>query len=82
MIVISFHIFESVKFPLPESQIIWHASHVLLDAIPVFEAWETQSGVFFLQHVVIVRLHACLLDLTLDLFVLSTHCERLVGIVL
>ena len=42
------HILESVYFPLPESLIIWHASHELLDAITILEAWETQSGVFFL----------------------------------
>jgi len=82
VIVIPSHILESVKFPLPESQIIWHASHERLDAIPVFEAWETQSGVFFLQHFVIVRLHALLLDPTLDIFVLFTRRERVVGIVL
>ena len=61
---------------------IWHASNELLDAIPVFESWETQSGIFFLQHVVIVCLHAHLLDRTLDLFVLFTHRKRVVGIVL
>jgi hypothetical protein len=61
---------------------IWHSSHELLDAIPVFEPWETQSGVFFLQHVVMVRLHALLLDPTLDIFVLFTRPKRVVGIVL
>jgi hypothetical protein len=68
--------------PLPESLIIWHASHKLLDAILVFEAWGTQSGVFFLQHVVIVRLHALVLDPTLDIFVLFMRCKWIVGIVL
>jgi len=82
VIVIPFHIMESVQFPLPESQIIWHASHELLEAIPVFEAWETQSGVFFLQHVVIVRLHAVLLDPTLDIFVLFTRRKWVVWILL
>jgi hypothetical protein len=82
VIVILSQILESVYFPLPERQIIWHASHELLDAIPVFEAWETQSGVFFLRHVVIVRLHAVLLDPTLDIFVLFTRRKRVVGIVL
>jgi len=48
VIVIPFHIFESVWFPLPEGLIIWHASHELLDAIPAYAAWETQIGVFFL----------------------------------
>ena len=37
-IVIRSHILESVQFPLTVSLIIWHASHKLLDAIPVFEA--------------------------------------------
>jgi len=80
-IVIPCHILESLYFPLPESLIIWHPSHELLDAIPVFGASETQSGVFFLQHLVIVRLHALLLDLTVDIFVLFTRRERVVGIV-
>src|SRR5882757_9962233 len=82
VICIPSHILEGVKFPLSESLILWHASHELLDAIPVFEAWETQRGVFFLQHVVIVRLHALLLDPTLDIFVLFTRRKRVVGIVL
>jgi len=69
-------------FLLPESLIIWDASHELLDAIPVVEAWETQSGVFFLQHVVIVRLDTLLLDPTLDIFLLFTRRKRVVGIVL
>ena len=82
MIVIPSHILESVSFPLPKSLIIRHASHELLDTIPVIEAWEMQSSVFFLQHVVIVRLHALLLDPTLDIFVLFTRRERVVGVVL
>ena len=76
------HILESVQFPLPEILIIWHASHECLDAIPMFEAWETQDGVFFPQHVVIVRLHALLLVSTLDRFVLLTRHKQVVGIVL
>jgi len=80
-IVIPFHILDSVKFPLPESQIICHTSHELLDAIPVVEASETESSVFFLQHVVIVRLLAPLLDPTLDIFVLFTRRKQTVGIV-
>ena len=60
--------------------IIWHASHELLDPISVFEAWDMQSGVLFPQHVVIVRLHACLFDLTLDIFVLFTRRKWVVGI--
>jgi len=76
------HILDSVPFPLPESLIIRHASHKLLDAIPVFEPWEMQSGVFFLQHIVIVHLHALLLDPTLDVFVLFMRGKRVVGIVL
>jgi hypothetical protein len=82
VIVIPSHILESVLFPLPKSQIIWHASHELLDAILVFEPWETLSGVFFIQHVVIVHFHALLLDPTLDIFVLFTRHKRVVGIVL
>jgi hypothetical protein len=41
-----------------------------------------QSGVFLLQHIVIVRLHALLLDHTLDIFVLFTRRKPGVGIVL
>ena len=48
----------------------------------MFEAWEKQSGVFFLQHVVIVRLLALLLDPTMDIFLLFTCCKQVVGIVL
>jgi len=82
VIVIPSPIFKSVLFPLSKSLIIWHSSHEVLDAISVFEAWETQSGVFFLQHVVIVSLHAFLLDPTLDIFVHLTCRKRVVGIVL
>jgi hypothetical protein len=82
VIVIPSHILESVLFSLPESQIIWHVSHKLLDAILIFEAWEMQSSVFFLQPLVIVRLHALLLDPTLDIFVLFTSRKWVVGIVL
>jgi hypothetical protein len=45
VVVSPFHILESVEFPLPESQIIWHASRELLDTIPIFEALEIQSSV-------------------------------------
>jgi hypothetical protein len=69
-----------VEFPLARSLIFWHASHEHLDAFPVFEAWETQSGVFFLQHIVIVCLHAILLDIKLDIFVLFMRRKRVVGI--
>ena len=62
--------------------IIWHGSHELLDAIPVFEAWEMQIGVLSLQHVVIVCLHTLLLDPTLEIFVLFTCRKLVVGIVL
>jgi hypothetical protein len=55
---------------------------VLLDAIPLFEASDMQSGVFFPQHIVIVRLHALLLDPTLGIFVLFTRHKRIVAIVL
>jgi hypothetical protein len=59
-----------------------HASHELLDAIAIFDAWETQSSVFFLQHVVKVHFHVLLLDPTLDIFVVFTHRKRVVGIIL
>jgi hypothetical protein len=82
VIVIPCHILESVLFPLTESLIICHGSQQLLDAIPVFEAWETQSCVFFLQHVVRVHLHALLLDPILDIYVLFTSRKWVVGILL
>ena len=82
VIVIPSQILGSMYFTLPESLIISHASHELLDTIPIFEAWETQSGVFVLQHVVIARLHTLLLDPTLDIFVLFRRCKLVVGICL
>ena len=82
VIVIPSHILESVLFPLQESLIIWHASHELLNAIPVFVVWETQCLVFFVQHIVIVCLHTILLNPTLDIFVLFARCKQVVGIVL
>jgi len=82
VIVIPSHILESVQFPLPESLNSWHASHELLEAIPVVEAWETRSGVCFLDHVVIVRLYPLLDDPTLDIFVLFTRGKQVVEIVL
>jgi len=60
--------------------IIWHASQEHLDGIPIFDAWEIKNGVFFLQHVGIVRLHTLLLDYTWDVFVRMTHCKLAVGI--
>jgi hypothetical protein len=82
VIVIPCHILESVLFPLPKSLIIRHVIRELLDAITVFEPWDTHSGVFFLQHVVIVRLDVNLLDPTLDILVLSTGRELVVGKIL
>ena len=41
-----------------------------------------QSSVLFLQHVFMIRLHALLLDPTLDIFVLFTDRKWVVGIVL
>jgi len=82
VIVIPSHILKSVQFPLPGRVIIWHATNEILDDIPVVESWETQSGVYFLQHVVIVPLHAFLLDPTQDIFVLFTRGKRVVGILL
>jgi hypothetical protein len=55
---------------------------VLLNAIPVVEAWEKQSGDFFLQHIVRVSLHTLLLNPTLNIFVLLVHRKRVVVIVL
>jgi len=80
VIVIPSHILDSAQFPLPRSLIIWHACNKVLDTIPVFDVREMQSGVFFLQCIVIVRLHALLLDLTLEIFVLFTRGKRVVGI--
>jgi hypothetical protein len=82
VIVIPSHILETVELPLHESLIISHASHELLDSIPVFEAWETRSGVFLLQHVLIVCLHALLLDPTMDIFVHLTRRKQIVESVL
>jgi hypothetical protein len=62
--------------------ILWHASHELVHATPVWEAWVTQRGVFFLQHVGIVHLHTLLHDPTLDIFLLFTRRKWVVGIVL
>jgi len=80
--VIPYLIYESVSFPLPDTMIIWDASHELLDTIPIFEAFQTQSGVSFLQHVVIVRLYALLFDSTLDIFVVFKCCKQEVRIAL
>jgi len=80
VIVIPSHILQRELFPLTESLIIWHASHEILDALPIVEAWQTQSSVFLLQHVVTVPLHTLHLDPTLDVFVLFTRSEREVGI--
>jgi hypothetical protein len=76
------YILENVEFHLPDCQITCDACHILQDAISVFEAWEMQSSVFFIQHVVIVRLDALLLDPTQDIFVLCTGRKQVVGIVL
>jgi len=76
------HMFESVLFPLHENLIIWHTRHKLLDVIPRLDVWEMQTSVLFLQHIVIVCLHALVLNLTLDIFVLFTRREWVVGIVL
>jgi len=81
LIVIPFHILESVLFPLPESLIIWHDVHELLDSTPVFEAWDMQSIVTFHQHVVIIHLHTLRSDRILDIFVLFTRGKQVVGII-
>jgi len=82
VIAISSHILESVQCPLPKSLIIWHASHELLDIIPVFKPWDTQSGVFFLQQCVVVCLHTTLLDTRQDRFLLLTRRKWVVGSVM
>jgi hypothetical protein len=60
--------------------IIWDACHEYLDAIPIFQALEKQSGVIVLLHVVIVRLHALVPHPTLDIFVLFMWRKWVVGI--
>jgi uncharacterized PurR-regulated membrane protein YhhQ (DUF165 family) len=82
VIIIPSHILKSVKFSLPKSLIIWHASQELLKDIPVFEDSEMPSGVFFVLQIVIVSLHAFLLDPTLDIFVFFTHRKQVLGIYL
>jgi len=72
VIVIPFHILQSVWFPLPERLPILHARHEPLDVIPIFEDSEMQPGLFILEQVVIVRLHALLLHPTLGIFVMFT----------
>ena len=82
VIVIPSHILRTVQFPLLGSLMISHASHGLLEAIPVFEVSETQSGVLYLRQSVIIHLHAILLDPTLDISVVVTRHKRVVGCVL
>ena len=82
VIAISSHILESVQCPLPKSLIIWHASHELLDIIPVFEPWDTQSSVFYLQQSVVVCLHTVLLDPRRGKFLLFPRRKRVVGSVM
>jgi hypothetical protein len=53
-----------------------------MDRIPGFEAWETQSGVFFLHYVVIVHFHTLPIDPTQDIFVLFMRQKQVLGIVL
>jgi hypothetical protein len=82
VIVIPSHILERVQFTLTKSLIIWDGSHELLYTITVGESKEMQSDDSFRQHVVLVRLHAFLLDPTLDISVLFTHRKRVLGFVL
>jgi hypothetical protein len=82
LIDIPFHILGSVLFPFCMMLNISQASHEFLDANPISEAWETESGVFFLQHVVIVPLHAILQNSAMDIFVLFTSYTQVVQIVL
>jgi hypothetical protein len=53
-----------------------------MNAIPVFEASETQSGVFFLQHSVIVRLHTLPFEATLGEFIFFAGRKRVIEIAL
>jgi len=82
LIVIPFHILESVQFPLPENLIICHTNRKLPVAMPEVETSGMQSGVFFLQHAVIVLLHALLPGPKRDILVLFTWRKQAVGIVL
>jgi len=78
VIFIPSHIIMSVLFTLLESLIIWYTSQELLHAITIVDACKMPSGGFILEHIVIVRLYALRLHPTLDIFVLVTHCERVV----
>jgi len=65
------HVFDDVSTKVfDRALVIVIPSHIL------------QSGVFFFQYVVIVSLHALLLDPTLDICVLFTRRKRVVRIVL
>ena len=80
VIVIPFHIQESVQFPLPKCLIICQASRDLLDVIPVFDAWELQRGVALLQQIGIVHHPADLPYPTLDILVLFMNRKQVVRI--
>jgi hypothetical protein len=82
VIAIPSQILASVEFPLPEGLNIWHACHRNLQTIPILDVRATHSGVYFLQHVVIVLFHTLLLDPTLDIYVPFTHCKWVERIVL
>jgi hypothetical protein len=75
-------VLKSVLFPLGQIMIIFRVSRERQDCIPVVEASETQSCAFVIQHVVIVRLHAMLLNPSMDICVLIMGRKRVEGIVL
>lgn len=64
------------------SLITWQAHHELLDTNPVFAVWETLHVVSFLQHSVIVHLHAFILDTAFYIIVLFMHRKLVIGIAL
>jgi hypothetical protein len=82
VIVIASHILQSGLFLHPERLNIWHACHELRDIIPVFDLWQMQSFVFFVQPIVLICHYGHLLDLTLDIVVLFTLPKLDDGIVL
>jgi hypothetical protein len=76
VIVNLFHILESVNFQLAKCHIIRSASQELPDANCLFDAWETQSGVIFISHMIVVRLHAVRDHPMLHILVLFTRLKQ------
>jgi hypothetical protein len=60
----------------PESLIGWHARHELVGAIPIVEASETETGLYFCQHIVIVCPHTPLFGLRRDTIELFTRHKQ------